>query len=856
MSLRISGKVAGTSHSTSKDNTSKPSINCSTVIYYKTPLTSSYTYDEFGNDDHQYGSLDNIVISGVDDNETVYVAIAWEKLGRFGVGTEPMMHWFDIDPRNNMLEAYNYASVARTAYLISQGASLSPITTPYRIQNKSYLSYNDGTSATCLVSDFQETTSSIATAVLTLEQQLPFENAKMWNNAPMRITDWENGPYDDAISGTGVNYKADFNHAGWTFAPWDVLGTTQANTAYIMFWGPAYLIRNAIRGAIMYDHYTYRGDTIVEALRPYRQKFCLAMRTEADTETVYSDLCVAIDKRKKVKGTTTDPGDDPDDINPIKVASTEVTTLPNYETTWATKWDENVTYPNVSQIEYSYIVDRNAKAKNLAVVYKGKKITNLASASTVEVSATYGTNTADCIYDYATNKRYGTGQMFNHTRWTDNLSKFQSDCWDARARCDENVFSTLKDNGGSGCTLTHTVTGTAMSTVTVTAGGIAYFTPVVAMDTNGVGAAFTVTLNSDGTVLSVAVTSAGSGFAATDNIYLIETCGPGAGNNLTPKRYTLNALMQQDKNFPENLADMASSMHGKPYWYEGYLRLYQDKPRGYNAIINQTNAHSFAYASDSVESTTATVTTKFNNKLKEWTQDAISSEDFMPPKFDAVTGIIGRRINKDVIGFGIDTADEARRYGRMIIEDDRTAHQLLTCTTGALGMWTKPGDLCVVSNSIYDGTRWGGRIVSITGSQTVVIDNAFTFVTGKVYYLYFQYGMGTSANTARVFSGTITNPGTTTTSFNLSTTFAATIKDPNVNYTGLNAYENCPYIIAEAGKHVIYEVLTTQEKRNFEYELELRKYDGGKFGRVDLGYVSGFGYSASWPASFTEDSDD
>lgn len=878
--------------------TSGININIGATYRYRTTATG-------GGTDYTYGTVPDVTVTGVHDDELVYMAVCWKKI----IESSEICHWFQLDPEAPWINGTrptttSYVDITPTH---SSGSWTPSGATQLRVEQLTS-AYND--------------------------KNLVWAHG-MYGHTYLDESDWKGGPYWTDTTNTSGYYN-DYNRVDgsgnpWSFDPFSVINENASDCAYIMFRGPGRYIKQVIQHLIFYDASWKRGLTALENIRAYEIPFTIGIRTET-TNTVWSNPAFMIDSR--FESTYSQP------------ISTLVSNVPFYTINTGTAYSSNITYPNLAQIEYRYVDSEDTEKKNISFAYQGRTLKAINPDGTLQSTENYSTNTGRAAVDYATNKRYGTGNMFYHPRWTDNMEQFVADCYPIQERCSEQIFTGNASTGGSGfagtiqvltgglasvaigqggqnyvagtvltvagdgtsgtaeiatvdangaivhiavtnagsgytyatidltglgdgnakCSVA--ITGTREITgVTITSGGSGYINPNLRItNTEGVGAIFGVTKNSVGVITAISVVNGGAGYATNNVITFEDAVTPGAGALEYGDRYRLNTIIANNKSKLENLNDILSNCHGKYYFYEGQLRAYQDRPRSVNGVINQTNAHSFNYKGANQLSSTKYVYSKFNDPFNQYKQQSAYSEDFNNTVlWDSITGNVGQRQSKEVVAYGVDNYHEAVRYGRMIIEDERYQKNLLECVGNAHFMWQKPGDLLYVANSIQDETRHGGRIVQITGSagsQVITLDEPYQFISGRAYYIAIIGGQTHVASSTDnvVDSFYLVNPNATTSTVSIwSPSSGPTIQitnDPNVNFSGLDPWEGCPYYIFESGKGNIYELVEIEENEDWTFKMLLRRYDESKFGRVDIGYYSGFlPQTSNWPTSYTEDSD-
>ena len=306
-------------------------------------------------------------------------------------------------------------------------------------------------------------------------------------------------------------------------------------------------------------------------------------------------------------------------------------------------------------------------------------------------------------------------------------------------------------------------------------------------------------------------------------------------NTADIKRYSLNVNIDGDGSKMETLAQLCSNFDAKPFYHNGFLRIYQDRPKSTSGVFNQTNAMEFSYAGGSDRNRANQIFVKFNNPQKLFSQDAVYTEDRDALKPPAPI------VSKDIIGFGITNKGQAIRHGRTLLAKERNNDEVITFVTGFNATHLKPGDLISVANSNNEEQRFGGRVSSISGT-TLTLDESFEFEPGKQYKAFIQNG-----NSALpVVEVTITHGGSASTTCTLDSTTGLVAHKTNHAGAAVN--------IVETNDNFVYEIQRISETDNeYMYEIGCVKYDEDKFSEIDATFVSGFDFAEGFPDNYTED---
>jgi predicted phage tail protein len=316
----------------------------------------------------------------------------------------------------------------------------------------------------------------------------------------------------------------------------------------------------------------------------------------------------------------------------------------------------------------------------------------------------------------------------------------------------------------------------------------------------------------------------------------------------------MNVVIEGDQTKLETLGQMCSNFDANHYFHDGFLRIYQDRPQTIVRVVNQTNAAQFNYAGSTDRTRTNTVFVKFNNPHKLYKQDVAYAEDrtaLIPP---------APIISTEIVGFGIADRGQAIRKGRFLIEQEAYAEQVLTYKAGFDHYFIKPGDLIIVSNSINDGQRNGGKIESLIGSgspvwsngpYTITFDSALDFTPDGTYYVYFQNGENAQGTSTKVVKAKVTSWVAGYTGAIVTT--AVELHNHDENQVDPDPFNGMPYVVAKDNEEVLYRVQRIAEGEHpFEFDVTAQRYSEDRFKKIDDGFISGFAFDTNFPDTYTE----
>lgn len=233
-------------------------------------------------------------------------------------------------------------------------------------------------------------------------------------------------------------------------------------------------------------------------------------------------------------------------------------------------------------------------------------------------------------------------------------------------------------------------------------------------------------------------------------------------------RFTCNLFLQSREEAYTVLQNMASIFRGIIFWSSGQVSVSQDKPEDPTIIFTQANVIDgrFIYSGSSAK-------TRHTVALVGWND----INDLSVRKIEYVEdreGIAELGVNEiEFVAFGCSSRGQAHRAGKWLLYTERYETETITFKTGLDASDIVPGRLFYVSDANRIGTRFGGRIISATGT-TIVLDNVVTLLSGTTYTLSCVLPDGT-VETRTV----ITSSGTTET-LTISSAFSADPLDLSV----------------------------------------------------------------------------
>tara|TARA_R100000654_G_scaffold63850_1_gene91203 strand:- start:4401 stop:10097 length:5697 start_codon:yes stop_codon:yes gene_type:complete len=218
-------------------------------------------------------------------------------------------------------------------------------------------------------------------------------------------------------------------------------------------------------------------------------------------------------------------------------------------------------------------------------------------------------------------------------------------------------------------------------------------------------------------------------------------------------RFSFNELINRESKAYDLINAICSNMRVMPYWSAGTLFLSQDKPApqvnggAYSAtqdvlpayIFTQANVvgGNFTYEGSDIKNRATLVIAKYydNNQRK------ISYEQF-PSK-----GVIGNTtigdvtattnaggdiviakygiLKRQIQAYGCTSSGQAHRLAKWTRFSEQLLTETVTFTVSIeTGVIIRPGQVIAINDQVKTGTRRGGRIFAVNGTNQITVDNA------------------------------------------------------------------------------------------------------------------------------------
>ena len=200
--------------------------------------------------------------------------------------------------------------------------------------------------------------------------------------------------------------------------------------------------------------------------------------------------------------------------------------------------------------------------------------------------------------------------------------------------------------------------------------------------------------------------------------YCDELVNDGFGG--TEPRFTFNTIVTQRRDAYAMISLFVSVFQGMLFWGTGTVEFGQDSPTDPSKVFTPANVIDgiFNRATPSLKAKYSVAHVTWLNPDKGYEPEIeIVEEEFLVARF-------GVRIN-EVIAFACTSRGQARRYGAMLLDNDRYGAELISFTAGLDGAEVRPSDVVQINDPSHSGQRMGGRIagtLNLGGTYQVTLD--------------------------------------------------------------------------------------------------------------------------------------
>ena len=327
-------------------------------------------------------------------------------------------------------------------------------------------------------------------------------------------------------------------------------------------------------------------------------------------------------------------------------------------------------------------------------------------------------------------------------------------------------------------------------------------------------------------------------------------------------RFSFNEYINKEFRAYDLINAICSSMRVMPYWSAGTLFLSQDKPAPqvnggtYDKdqdvlpayIFNKSNVvdGNFTYEGSDIKNRATLVIAKYydNNQRKisyeQFPSQAVISNTTIGD-VTATTNAGGDiamakygLLKKQIQAFGCTSSGQAYRLAKWTRESEQLLTETVTFTVSIdAGVVVRVGQVIAINDDVKTGTRRGGRIFAVNGTNQITVDNASAsnLPADSVPYtrtlnVLMPDGSVSKKNVSSISGANITVSGNFQTADGTNTA-------PNVmstwilETTGGNAAQNL--------QNQLYRVLLVEEEDSYKYKITALIYNHTIYSAVETG---------------------
>jgi predicted phage tail protein len=290
------------------------------------------------------------------------------------------------------------------------------------------------------------------------------------------------------------------------------------------------------------------------------------------------------------------------------------------------------------------------------------------------------------------------------------------------------------------------------------------------------------------------------------------------GNGGTEVRYKFNAVIATQSDAWQLLHAVASNMRALLVMKGTQISILQDRPRASSKIITTSNVLDglFLYAGTEVTSRGTAINCTFNNRLDRYLPRTITEQD------NISISKYGYNV-KDIVAFGCVDESQARRMAKWALYTEIHQPESVTFSMALNIVDMAVGQVVSVldENYISDTNTYAtGKLVSALGT-TVILDKPITISAGVTY----TFGL-MSLDYSEIIS------------YSITTTAAVDIITLTLgSAVAAGDYTNYDYFCYSTGtpNPETYLIQSIAESSHGIYAITCIKYDGAKYGIIELG---------------------
>lgn len=287
----------------------------------------------------------------------------------------------------------------------------------------------------------------------------------------------------------------------------------------------------------------------------------------------------------------------------------------------------------------------------------------------------------------------------------------------------------------------------------------------------------------------------------------------GLGDPVMEPRYSFNGVLTNKKEALEALRSMTTVWRGMGFYALNQFFITADMPQDPAHIYGMANVIDgrFEYSTSSVKTRNSVVMVRFNDPNNMF-ESAIE-----PVVDDAMLKKFGWR-EKTLELTGCSSRSLAHRYGKWVIDTEKSETETVTFSVGLDSIHALPGEVIAINDPRRAEVRTFGRIKEIVATDTIRFDqpiDASVNKTGVTIYVHKPDGTIFTHVTDISVDGAQANIGTGNATADLV---------------------NCTYIISATNVSPrLYRIISIEEGEGETFKITGLQYDATKFARVEQG---------------------
>jgi predicted phage tail protein len=203
------------------------------------------------------------------------------------------------------------------------------------------------------------------------------------------------------------------------------------------------------------------------------------------------------------------------------------------------------------------------------------------------------------------------------------------------------------------------------------------------------------------------------------SVYCSELVDAGNGNGSVEPRFSLNTVIQNQKQAYGLINDICSVMRVMPFYSAGTITIGQDRPTDPSYLFNLSNVTEagFSYANSAKNTKTTVVNVSYFDMETQEINYETTKDDALIAKYGVVT--------KNLRGFATTSRGMAARLGRWFLYTQSNEAEIVTFTTSLeSGVIVRPSQVISIQDPMRAGVRRGGRIKTGVSTTQIIVDDA------------------------------------------------------------------------------------------------------------------------------------